>query len=247
VLTRRNLFILIIVLQLLALAGMVLYKERWLARGTKILLKTQPVDPRDLFRGDYVRLGYEISSIDVSQLLAGENIKRNDPVYVTLGRTADGSWQPLSFARTQPKGVVFIAGRAQSAPATVASWDILLTLDDGTSKELRPTWFDFREGDRIFACVDRRGNSRHMDRIDGKSDCWDKEWTKITGTVATARQTSSKRLSLEYGIENYFVEEGKGRNLEKAQAAKELQVEVSLRPDGRALINRLLLDNMVVK
>ena len=65
-------------------------------------LKTQPVDPRDLLRGDYVRLGYEISSIDVAQLPAGETIRRHDPVYVTLGKGGDATWQPLAFSRTQP-------------------------------------------------------------------------------------------------------------------------------------------------
>ena len=245
-LTRRNLFILVVALQVLALAGMVLYRERWLAGGTKILLKTQPVDPRDLFRGDYVRLGYEISSLDVGQLKPGETIRRNDPVHVTLGKGADNTWQPLAFSRTQPKGVIFITGRAQSEPATVASWDVLLTLDDGTTKELRPTWFNFREGDRIFACIDRRGAARHLDKEGGSSSCWDKEWTKVVGTVSAARQTSTKRLAVEYGIESYFVEEGKGRDLEKNRDAKELMVEVSLRPDGRALIHRLLLDGKAV-
>ena len=245
--TRRNLFILFVALQVLALAGMVFYRERWLAGGTKVLLTTQPVDPRDLFRGDYVRLGYDISSLDVGQLKPGETIHRNDPVYVTLGKGADGTWQPLAFSRTQPKGVVFITGRAQSEPATVASWDVLLTLDDGSTRALRPTWFNFREGDRVFACLDRSGASRHMDREDGKSSCWDKEWTRVTGTVTAARQTSTKRLAVEYGIESYFVEEGKGRDLEQQRDARELQVEVSLRPDGRALIHRLLLDGKALR
>lgn len=245
--TRRNLFILVIALQVLLLAGMVLYRERWLAGGTKVRLKTHPVDPRDLFRGDYVRLSYDISSLDVSQLKPGETFRRNDPVHVTLGRTDDGTWQSLAFSRTKPKGVVFITGRAQNEPQTVASWDVTLTQDDGTVRTLRPTWFDFRPGDRVFACVDRSGSSRHIDREGGNSDCWDKEWTKITGTVTTARQTSTSRLAVEYGIESYFVEEGKGRDLEKARDARELLVEVSLRPDGRALINKLLLDGKAVK
>jgi len=241
VFTRKNLFILVVGLQIMLLAGMVFYKDRWIASGTKIILKTQPVDPRDLFRGDYVRLGYDISSLDVSQLPAGETIHRNDPVYVTLGRSSDGTWQALAFSRSQPQGVIFITGRAQNEPHTVASWDITLALDDGTSRSLRPTWFDFREGDRVFACVDRQGASRHIDREGSTSDCWDKEWQKITGVVTAARQTSSRRLAVEYGIESYFVEEGTGRDLEKRRDARELQAEVSLRPDGRALISRLLL------
>ena len=36
--------------------------------GREIVLKVEPVDPRDLLRGDYVRLCYEISSIPVSKI-----------------------------------------------------------------------------------------------------------------------------------------------------------------------------------
>ena len=36
-----------------------------LRNGTEVLLKVEPVDPRDLLRGDYVSLGYEISRIPV--------------------------------------------------------------------------------------------------------------------------------------------------------------------------------------
>ena len=31
--------------------------------GRQVLLKVEPVDPRDLLRGDYVRLGYDISRL----------------------------------------------------------------------------------------------------------------------------------------------------------------------------------------
>ncbi len=35
-----------------------------LRSGKEVVLQTQPVDPRDLMRGDYVALGYAISSVD---------------------------------------------------------------------------------------------------------------------------------------------------------------------------------------
>lgn len=34
--------------------------------GSEILLKVEPVDPRDLLRGDYVRLGYNISNVSLA-------------------------------------------------------------------------------------------------------------------------------------------------------------------------------------
>ena len=35
-----------------------------LREGREVLLKVEPVDPRDLLRGDYVRLGYEAGLVD---------------------------------------------------------------------------------------------------------------------------------------------------------------------------------------
>ncbi|RUY82729.1 GDYXXLXY domain-containing protein, partial [Mesorhizobium sp. M7A.F.Ca.CA.001.10.2.1] len=36
-----------------------------LRNGKEVLLKIEPVDPRDLLRGDYIILGYDISRIPV--------------------------------------------------------------------------------------------------------------------------------------------------------------------------------------
>lgn len=36
--------------------------------GEEILIKTKAYDPRDLFRGDYIRLNYEINEIDINKL-----------------------------------------------------------------------------------------------------------------------------------------------------------------------------------
>lgn len=36
--------------------------------GEEIFIKTKPIDPRDLFRGDYVQLNYEINDIDLEKL-----------------------------------------------------------------------------------------------------------------------------------------------------------------------------------
>jgi uncharacterized membrane-anchored protein len=45
---------------------MIGYRHYWIETGEKIMLRVEPVDPRDLFRGDYVSLSYEISSLDRS-------------------------------------------------------------------------------------------------------------------------------------------------------------------------------------
>jgi uncharacterized membrane-anchored protein len=46
--------VILIALQTTALLGMVGIKQYTLSTGTPIVLKTEPIDPRSLFQGDYV-------------------------------------------------------------------------------------------------------------------------------------------------------------------------------------------------
>lgn len=87
--------------QTAVLAGMVADRVRLIERGREIVLPIRPVDPRDLFRGEYVRLGYDISTVPV-RVLEGPPPRRNTPFYVVLERQADGAWRPAKVSRTMP-------------------------------------------------------------------------------------------------------------------------------------------------
>ena len=60
---KTKLFILVLALQSVWILGTAFTQERVLRVGQFILLETQPVDPRDLLRGDFVRLNYKISDV----------------------------------------------------------------------------------------------------------------------------------------------------------------------------------------
>lgn len=64
-----------------------------LRSGTEVLLKTAPVDPRDLLRGDYVVLTYDISTIPAA-LIKGAKPQSGTwtPVQVRIAPGADGFW-----------------------------------------------------------------------------------------------------------------------------------------------------------
>ena len=65
--------------------------------GREVLLKVEPVDPRDLLRGDYVLLGYEISRIPVkliANIPAGATTTPGRrSIVVRLKKDADGYWR----------------------------------------------------------------------------------------------------------------------------------------------------------
>lgn len=80
----RLIFFGVVALQLLFILGLVAYKEVTLRFGREVVLQTVPVDPRDLFRGDYVTLRYEVSTLEQSKVWYPYDVGRGDRVFVHL-------------------------------------------------------------------------------------------------------------------------------------------------------------------
>ena len=59
----KRLFIAVIAIQVVFLLGLVGYRETILTLGRTAVLQTVPIDPRDLFKGEYVTLRYEIGTL----------------------------------------------------------------------------------------------------------------------------------------------------------------------------------------
>ncbi len=84
-------------------------------RGVEIKLKVQPVDPRDLFRGDYVTLGYDLNNVTVTRPEDGEAVfHKGEIVYLKLARR-DGVWQPAGLINRKPDTGMYLRGRVQRA------------------------------------------------------------------------------------------------------------------------------------
>lgn len=98
---RIHLLVLVVLLQTAALMGMVAIKQRTLATGTPVVLETAPIDPRSLFRGDYVRLNYAISSLEHESLEGDDDFEIHDTIYVML-RKGEKFWEPVSIHREMP-------------------------------------------------------------------------------------------------------------------------------------------------
>ncbi|MES0027975.1 GDYXXLXY domain-containing protein [Mesorhizobium sp. M0040] len=67
--------------------------------GKQVLLRVEPIDPRDLLRGDYILLGYDISRIPVKligNIPAGKLSSEETSIVVRLKPGADGYWQPTA-------------------------------------------------------------------------------------------------------------------------------------------------------
>lgn len=167
-------------LQTAVVGWMVVERVALLKGGREIVLPIVPVDPRSLFRGDYVRLSYDVSRVP-GRLLDG-TVTAGEPLYVTFARQPDGSFSPVAVNRSHP-GVA--------------------------------------EPDQVV----------------------------LQGRLAAGRwegRTSARDLFLRYGIESYFVPEGKGLELEDMARDRKLAAVIAVDRHGNSAIKGLMIDGRLV-
>ena len=154
--------------------GLIWYKQQLLSTGAKIMLETVPVDPRDMLKGDYVRLKYKISN----------------PDFAALGSTVT-----------------------------------------------------FKKGETIYLELKQNGELWEAESVVGKGDL------SGTGIVIKGKMKKWSR-EVEYGIENYYVPEGKGKEIEEALNSgrtNRVTVEAVVGKKGNAMLNRIFINGKEVK
>ncbi|MFK4511481.1 GDYXXLXY domain-containing protein [Bradyrhizobium daqingense] len=114
---KAVLFAVAVLVQCALLVLMVADRMQILREGTEVTLQTQPVDPRDLLRGDYVVLSYDISQVPAGALAGKPADARHPDVFVKLAPNAKGLYEAVSVhaepvAVTAPQ--VLIRGRVGS-------------------------------------------------------------------------------------------------------------------------------------
>jgi uncharacterized membrane-anchored protein len=164
-------------LQTAAIGWMVTDRITLLKTGKEVVLPIIPVDPRSLFRGDYVRIDFPVTMVSSALFSKDDKPRKVGAVYVTLQREGE-SWKPVAVSETVP---------------SVKSDQTVM-----------------------------QGRLAHN---------W---WP---GTGRTPHQ-----VRINYGIERYYVPEGKGLELENAARDKKLAVVVSVDGKGRSAIKGLIID-----
>ena len=112
--------------QTAVLAYMVIDRVQLLRTGREITLPVEPVDPRDIFRGEYVRLGYPAARVALTTA-DGAPIRRNETLYVALEKAGEDNWRPVKVTRTLPRQddpnrIVLKARSLWNAPAVHPVW-----------------------------------------------------------------------------------------------------------------------------
>ncbi|MEM1140576.1 MAG: GDYXXLXY domain-containing protein [Pseudomonadota bacterium] len=179
------------------------------ARGTPVDFVVEPVDPRNLFRGDYVILSYPFSRIDWP--LEGTDqtgsLKAGDEVFVSLVRD-----------QAAPLPTWTVRNVSASYPQMVPAEGIVL---GGT---IRNTVLLTRPPTSPPGAVPSPGAAPPPGAA--------------LPPEAVPRQERTQ-LAIDYGIESFFVPEGEGLALEKIRDSRDgerLVAHVAVDARGRSLI-----------
>ena len=116
---KRVFVILAVAAQVLVLAVMAGEREWISGAGKVVYLRTAPVDPRDLFRGDFVRLRYELNNVRrdaMDAVLAQSEPKRHEVVYTRLRPVEEGLYEAAGTGSEPPGEGVFLRGRIDQHP-----------------------------------------------------------------------------------------------------------------------------------
>jgi uncharacterized membrane-anchored protein len=96
-------------LQLFILVAMIVGRSVPYIGAQSVLLRVEPIDPRDLFRGDYVTLSYAFTRIPSG------NFQPGDSVYVTLvPEQSKRHYIAHEFLHNPPSAGLYIRGVAQT-------------------------------------------------------------------------------------------------------------------------------------
>lgn len=180
--SKRWLFAAAVLLQVLALLGIGARHTYTLQTGRTVTLETVPVDPWELFRGQYVSLNYKISQLEFNQVpMNGAPYKRGQTVWVTL-RQGEPYWTAVLVSDRRPE----TAGNEIALQGMVQWWTAELPPGGRAILQLRygieqffvpegegPKLEDRRLQIAVEAAVDRFGRAA-LKRVfvDGKEIRW---------------------------------------------------------------------------
>ncbi|WP_337266928.1 GDYXXLXY domain-containing protein [Oryzifoliimicrobium ureilyticus] len=170
--------VIVAALQTGVIGYMVQSRAAILRNGAEVVLKAAPVDPRDLLRGDYVVLSYDISTVPVASLVGQQPGYKNDArLWVRLKPEADGYWAVAESSFSElPEMAGSVVMRSQPFKAIMLSPDGAFHVTYGIERYFVP------EGEghlleearqagavSIVARVSNSGEAQIRDlRVDGK-------------------------------------------------------------------------------
>lgn len=129
-----------LIIQVALVGWMIVDRAMLLANGTEVRLAAEPVDPRALFRGDYVTLSYGFSQFDFDAVAGGRAFAEGDAVYVTL-EPGEDAWAVAAISAEPPAAGVFLRGTISDVDERTSRYAATFNLErffvpEGTGREI---------------------------------------------------------------------------------------------------------------
>lgn len=100
--------------QFIVLSGMYVIATMPLWTGREIKVKTIPVDPRSMFRGNYAQLRYDFSTLEDRYIPDKDALRNGEVIYISLKPGTNGLHEFSEVSLEKPKGGIFLRGRLQN-------------------------------------------------------------------------------------------------------------------------------------
>jgi uncharacterized membrane-anchored protein len=209
------------VLSVGVLAGMLVLHAWPLWTGESIYLKVRPVDPRDLFRGDYVTLGYDVDNLQLR---------------VPRDSTTSGAAPPPPVAPVPQPGAPAAPAIPQVDP--IGDWWKQAAASD--------TWRDRRLYVQLRPEPSSVPGVPEQFVPISVSEAPVDDAVNLAGRLIY--YTGDHTLRLDFGIDAIFVEEGAGRPIEEAiRRETPVFAEVAVTRRGTARVRALIIDGQHVR
>ena len=162
---KRIIVLLIALLWVIVTVGFIASKQAVLKSGKVILLETEPVDPRDLLRGDYVILSYRISNLHLDRIASEKKYFRHGEIVYVEVEPKGKYWEAASISAERPVAGagIFIRGRVRGSRSNEAH--VLYGIENYFVPEGEGGKFEtaMRRGSKeklnVEAVVDKSGNA----------------------------------------------------------------------------------------
>ena len=250
-LSRGKRFWIIVTLQVAVIVGMVARKEAIILSGRTITLRTNPVDPHSLFRGDYARLSFDVHRMKADDWSPWPP-KIGETIYAELRQDAT-SWLVVGPRSEIPSGMpadhVVLKGKIVShyewsghevldlqdlshpgwlqTQASTAPWNKnWMTRAPGVWM----TGQRLNEGQTVYVYLTTyNGHDWNLSEVRESSstrrnDFYAPELQRVlTGSLGPYK--SERGINAEYGIESYFIPENKSYEYQRSGLEAEIVVD----------------------
>lgn len=129
--TRRTVtigLVIAICVQVCVLVGMQVQAALPLWTGTEVRVKTVPVDPRSLFRGNYAILRYDTDHVLPDLEAHVSDLRHGDVVYIGLAPDSEGLHNWTGASLTPPESGLYVRARVHRLMTRVLASPIGVTI-----------------------------------------------------------------------------------------------------------------------